>query len=112
MWGYGGEKPPQRVPRSAQCPYSVKNVQEIISTARDSFGIHATLVDLEDSDAVQDSPCPFGTFCILYNDKVISDHPINSTRFGNIMKKIRQMKRCPGCTARPVLRSRLNSQYF
>jgi hypothetical protein len=76
--------------RSAQCPYSVKNVEEILHIARDTFGVRATLVDLEDSEPVQDSPCPFGTFCILYNGEVISDHPISSTRFVNIMKKLRR----------------------
>lgn len=76
--------------RSAQCPYSVKNVDAIMRTAKETFGLVPTLVDLEDSDAVQDSPCPFGTFCILYDGEVISHHPISNTRFGNIMKKLRQ----------------------
>jgi N-acetylglutamate synthase-like GNAT family acetyltransferase len=76
--------------RSAQCPYSVKNVDAIIKTARDTFGMNPSLVDLEDSDAVQDAPCPFGTFCIIYNGEIISHHPISNTRFENIMKKMRQ----------------------
>ncbi len=74
--------------RSAQCPYSVKNVREIMETSRDVFGLSPQLVELEDADAVQQSPCAFGTFCILYEGNVISHHPISNTRFVNIMKKL------------------------
>ena len=76
--------------RSAQCPYSVKNVDAILKTARDKLKIKANLIDLESSDEAQHVPCAFGTFCIIYNGKVISHHPISNTRFENIMKKIIQ----------------------
>ena len=72
--------------RSPQCPYTGKNVKGIMAAAREKFGIEPRLVELEDADAVQDSPCAFGTFCILYNGSVISHHPISSTRFCNIME--------------------------
>ena len=75
--------------RSAQCPYSVKNVDAILKTARDKLKMEANLVDLEDSNAAQHTPCAFGTFCIIYNGKVISHHPISNTRFENIMKKMK-----------------------
>lgn len=73
--------------RSAQCPYSVKNVDAILKTARDKLKIKANLIDLESSDEAQHVPCAFGTFCIIYNGRVISHHPISNTRFENIMKK-------------------------
>lgn len=76
--------------RSAQCPYSVKNVDAILKTARDKLKIKANLIDLESSDEAQHVPCAFGTFCIIYNGKVISHHPISNTRFENIMRKIIQ----------------------
>ena len=76
--------------RSAQCPYSVKNVDAILKTAREKLKIKANLIDLESSDEAQHVPCAFGTFCIIYNGKVISHHPISNTRFENIMKKIIQ----------------------
>ncbi|OPX72226.1 MAG: hypothetical protein A4E38_00669 [Methanoregulaceae archaeon PtaB.Bin108] len=44
---------------------------------------------MEDAESVQDSPCAFGTFCIVYNGEVISHHPISNGRFENIMEKIR-----------------------
>ncbi len=71
--------------RSAQCPYSVKNVDEILETAK-KLKIKANLIDLEDSDSAQNTPCAFGTFCIIYNGEIISYHPISNTRFENIMK--------------------------
>lgn len=74
--------------RSAQCPYSVKNVDAILKTARDKLKIKANLIDLESSDEAQHAPCAFGTFCIIYNGRVISHHPISNTRFENIMKKM------------------------
>ena len=74
--------------RSAQCPYTEKNVREIMKTAIQTFGLTTHLVELKDSDAVQQSPCAFGTFCILHNGTVISHHPISNTRFTTIMKKL------------------------
>lgn len=74
--------------RSAQCPYSVKNVDAILGTARDKLKIKANLIDIKSADEAQQTPCAFGTFCIIYNGKVISHHPISNTRFENIMKKM------------------------
>ena len=73
--------------RSPQCPYTEKNVNAILESAESKFGLKPNLVDLEDSVDVQNSPCAFGTFCIVYNGEIISHHPISNTRFENIMKK-------------------------
>jgi hypothetical protein len=75
--------------RSAQCPYSVKNVDAILKTAK-KLKIKANLIELKDSESAQQTPCGFGTFCIIHNNEVISHHPISNTRFENIMAK-RQM---------------------
>ena len=74
--------------RSGQCPYSVKNVQSMVETAEKNLHIKPKVVDLKDCREAQESPSPFGSFCILYNGEVISHHPISSTRFGNIMNKL------------------------
>lgn len=71
--------------RSAQCPYSVKNVDAIMETAN-KMNIKANLIELEDSESAQQTPCAFGAFCIILNGEVISHHPISNTRFENIMK--------------------------
>lgn len=72
--------------RSPQCPYSEKNVNAIIKTAQ-RLNIKTKLIDLDNAKAAQQSPCAFGTFCIIYNGEIISHHPISNARFENIMKK-------------------------
>jgi GNAT superfamily N-acetyltransferase len=74
--------------RADQCPYTVKNVMEICDTAKNIFGIKPAVIDLETCEEAQNSPCAFGTFCIVYNGKIIADHPISNTRFVNIMNKM------------------------
>lgn len=48
--------------RSSQCPYTEKNVNAIIETAKKEFNIEANLVELERSDNVQMCPCAFWVF--------------------------------------------------
>ncbi|MDD2426215.1 MAG: YoaP domain-containing protein [Bacteroidales bacterium] len=71
--------------RSPQCPYSVKNVDAIIQTAK-KMNLEPKLRDLDDSVSAQQSPCAFGTFCIINDGVIISHHPISNTRFENIIK--------------------------
>jgi hypothetical protein len=77
-----------KIIRADQCPYTVKNVKEICEKAEKSFGIMPEVIDLKNYKEAQNSPCAFGTFCILYNGEIIAEHPISSTRFSNIMNKI------------------------
>ena len=72
--------------RSAQCPYTVKNVDAILETAKKKMKIRAGLMELKDAASVQNVPCGFGTFCIIHNGEVVSHHPISPTRFVNIME--------------------------
>jgi GNAT superfamily N-acetyltransferase len=74
--------------RADQCPYSVKNVHEIYETAEKKYDITSDIITLKSHKEAQNSPCPFGTFCILYNGKIIAEHPISNTRFINIMNKV------------------------
>jgi N-acetylglutamate synthase-like GNAT family acetyltransferase len=73
--------------RSAQCPYSVKNVDAILKSAK-KLNLKANLIEIKDSESAQQTPCAFGTFCIIFNNSVISHHPISNTRFENIMAKM------------------------
>ena len=73
--------------RSVQCPYTEKNVNAIINSAKNKFHLSVTLVDLLDSIQVQNSPCAFGSFCIILDGEIISHHPISNTRFENILEK-------------------------
>ena len=74
--------------RSVQCPYTEKNVNAILNTAREKYNLQPELIDLNTHELAMNSPCPFGTFGIIYNGKIISYHPISNTRFENIMEKI------------------------
>jgi len=49
--------------------------------------VKTRLIDVWDAETAQRVPSPFGTFCMLYNGKVVSYHPISNTRFENIMNK-------------------------
>lgn len=74
--------------RADQCPYSVKNVREVSETAEKVYGIKTNIIELKNCQEAQNSPCPFGTFCIVYTGKVVAEAPISNTRFKNIMNKI------------------------
>ena len=78
-----------QVYRSPQCPYSVKNVASILETAKKQ-NIPATLIEMDNAESAQQSPCAFGTFCITHNGKIISHHPISNTRFENILKTLKK----------------------
>jgi hypothetical protein len=73
--------------RSPQCPYTEKNVNAIIESAEEKFNLKTRLIDLKNSEDAQNTPCAFGTFCIIYNGEIISYHPISNNRFENIMTK-------------------------
>jgi hypothetical protein len=75
------------VVRADQCPYTVKNVRDISETAEEIYGLRPNVVTLKNCGDAQNSPCAFGTFCIMYRGKVIACHPISKTRFVNIMNK-------------------------
>ncbi len=74
--------------RAYQCPYTVKNVNEISRISEEKYGIKTDVITLETAEEAQNNPCPFGTFCIIYNGKIIAEHPISGGRFTNIMEKI------------------------
>lgn len=78
--------------RCAQCPYSVKNVDAILKTA-EKMKIPAGLLELESAEMARQVPSAFGTFCIIYEGKVISHHPISNTRFENIMRSLEAKKK-------------------
>jgi len=74
--------------RADQCPYTVKNVEEISHTAKKDFHLTAQIINLPGSQQAQNNPCPFGTFGIILDGNILAHHPISSKRFLNIMKSI------------------------
>ena len=77
--------------RASQCPYTVKNVNEICEKAEKELKIKPEVIELKNYKEAQNSPCPYGIFCIIYNGKLIAEHPISKTRFMNIMNTIIQV---------------------
>ncbi len=73
---------------SSQCPYSDKAEKEIAETAKSDYAIDINIVKIGSCRDAAQSPCAFGTFCMVYNGEVIADHPVSKTRFKNIMNKL------------------------
>ena len=73
--------------RSPQCPYTEKNVGSILDSAVNKFNLETKLIDMPDAATVQNTPCAFGSFCLLLDGEVISHHPISKGRFENIINK-------------------------
>ena len=73
--------------QSDQCPYLGKCIPEICQTAQKVYGIEPEIVELRSCRDVEDNPCAFGVFGMVYNGKIIAEHMISSKRFANIMDK-------------------------
>jgi hypothetical protein len=72
---------------SDQCPALAKPLAEISEIALKEYGIKPKIVEFKTAAEAQNSPNPFGTCGIIYNGKIVADHPISKTRFKNIMNK-------------------------
>jgi hypothetical protein len=73
--------------RSDQCPYLEKWIKEIRETAKEKYSIKAKIVELKTCKEAQNAPSAYGTFSIVFNGKLLADHPISNKRFMNIMNK-------------------------
>jgi len=73
--------------RSDQCPYAAKSVREITETAAGKYGITPNIIELKDCGDAQNAPSAFAVFGIVFDGKLVADHPISNTRFMNIMEK-------------------------
>ncbi len=69
-----------------QCPWHLKAVDVIRQTAQ-SNGIDIKLSRFESRQDIEKAPSGFGTFALIRDGKLLSDHYISETRFKNILKK-------------------------
>ncbi|MBN1270796.1 MAG: YoaP domain-containing protein [Candidatus Aminicenantes bacterium] len=70
-----------------QCPYIGKAVEELPPVA-DGFGADLNLIKLESAaEARERMPSPYGTLALIYNGRLLADHPISATRFKNILQR-------------------------
>ena len=73
--------------RSDQCPCIAKSAKEIAETA-DALGISVRVKELKTCRQAQNVPSPYGIFNLVYDGRLIADHPISKTRFMSIMKRV------------------------
>ena len=73
--------------QSDQCPYLAKCIPEIGETAEEVYGIKPKIIELRSCQEAQNSPCAFGSFCMVYNGRVVAEAPISNKRFTSIMNK-------------------------
>ena len=71
---------------SAQCPYTSKSIFDLQKISKEKYGMEINLIKIKNYIEAQKVPCPFGSFCLILNGKIIADHPISSKRFTGIMK--------------------------
>jgi hypothetical protein len=70
-----------------QCPYVGKAVAELPAVA-ERHGIRLHLVELKEAaEARERMPSPYGVVSLLYEGRLLADHPISATRFRNILQK-------------------------
>ncbi|MFX0067344.1 MAG: hypothetical protein ACFFC7_34925, partial [Candidatus Hermodarchaeota archaeon] len=70
-----------------QCPMNLKMVNDITKIARDRYEIEPKIVEYRSYWQAQNAPWPYAVSGVLYDGKLVADHPIGGTRFQNIMER-------------------------
>ncbi len=73
----------------AQCPHIAKFAGDIAESAERDYGLRPRLVQLESHNDAQNAPTPYAVFSLVYDGRLLADHPVSRTRFQNIMRKLR-----------------------
>ena len=68
-----------------QCPWHIKSVNDLQDHARES-GINLKITKLTTPIEAQKAPSGYGTFALIKDGKLLTDHYISKTRFKNILK--------------------------
>lgn len=55
----------------------------------DIIDLTPVLVEMDDYVTAEQSPCAFGTFCIISKGKILSHHPNSNTRFENVVNNMK-----------------------
>ncbi len=72
---------------SGQCPHNLKMVNDITGIAQEQYGIEPKIIEYKNCRQAQNAPWPYAVSGVLYNGKLVADHPISGTRFKAIMEK-------------------------
>ncbi len=73
--------------RSDQCPCIAKFSGDITEAAH-ALGISVRVKELKTCKQAQNVPSAYGIFNLVYDGRLIADHPISKTRFMSIMKQV------------------------
>jgi hypothetical protein len=63
-----------------------KFVADIAEASR-TLGLKPKVVQIRCAKASRELPTPYGTFCILYDGKLIADRPVSAGGFMSIMRR-------------------------
>ncbi len=69
-----------------QCPLFIKSVDEMKQTAK-TYRLDLNVTVLKTAQEAQQAPTGYGTYSLVYNGNILSDHYISNTRFKNILNK-------------------------
>lgn len=71
---------------SNQCPWVSRFIGEVGSVVKKE-GLKLKVTKMKNAKDAQNAPSVYGSFNLIYNGKLLSDHYISITRFKNIIKK-------------------------
>jgi len=69
-----------------QCPWYIKSVEDLSGVSR-QHKINLNIKRIESPEEAQNGPSGFGTFALLKDGKLLSDHYLSASRFRNIIKE-------------------------
>ena len=72
---------------SDQCPCIAKCLDDILQACK-ALGIRPRVVELKNSREARAAPSAYGVFNVIYDGRVVAEHPISGTRFRGIMRKL------------------------
>ncbi len=73
--------------KSDQCPCIAKCTDDILQACQ-TLRIRPKVVELKTGSQARQAPSAYGVFNVIYDGKVVAEHPISGTRFLNIMRKL------------------------
>ena len=71
-----------------QCPWVARSIRELSDIAEEK-GLVSHFTELHSAEEAQQAPNVYGVFTLIYNGAILADHYISTTRFKNILKKIK-----------------------
>lgn len=69
-----------------QCPLFAKSLDEMAVTAKKK-GYNLNVTVLDTPEKAQKGPSGYGVYSLIFDGRILADHYISNTRFGNILEK-------------------------